>query len=401
MGKRIGELLPIQMARGTQMEKDQVELNKIYNIDCIEGLKQLPDESVDLVITSPPYYNLRDYGFDKQFGKEESLEKYINNLLNVFDEVKRVLKNKGSCWININDVYSQKNAITKKSSLLCIPDRLKIEMVNRGWICRNEIIWHKPNAMPSSAKNRFNNDYEKLYFFTKNDNYYFDTQYERNKNNNFIKKTNFFLNKQTKYFDIKQETNVRQGMNKNRGNKLIEVRKKLPKQEVLVNFLRKNTTIEILTNNTNIPKTKIEHWFRKDEKGFAYPSINDWLTIKEFVDDFSEEFSILDEGLTYFEYETDDINKNIGKGRIKRAVWSINTKPFKGKHFAPYPEKLVETPIKACCPINGLVLDPFMGSGTTALVAKKLNRNYIGFELSKDYCLIAEKRLLDTVEGLV
>ena len=91
--------------------------------------------------------------------------------------------------------------------------------------------------------------------------------------------------------------------------------------------------------------------------------------------------------------------KNVDKGRIKRAVRSINTKPFKGCHYAPYPESLIETPIKACCPVNGIVLDPFMGSGTTAVVAVKNKRNYIGFELSKEYCDIALERVREATES--
>lgn len=101
----------------------------------------------------------------------------------------------------------------------------------------------------------------------------------------------------------------------------------------------------------------------------------------------------MDSKLTYFIYETDDINKNIDKGRIKRAVWDINTKPSKIHHFAPYPEELIETPIDACCPKDGIVLDVFMGSGTTGVVAKKQNKNYIGIELNNDYIKEANDRI--------
>ena len=150
-------------------------------------------------------------------------------------------------------------------------------------------------------------------------------------------------------------------MNKNRGNKLIEVRPKLPSQDEFVNFLRSRTSLKQLANEvTNIKKTTIEHWFRRDAKGFSYPSIQQWNQIKYLLDDFSSEFKDIDYKMTYTEYETDDINKNIHKGRIKRAVWSINTKPFKGGHFAPFPTELVKTPIQSCCPENGIVLDIFM-----------------------------------------
>lgn len=129
----------------------------------------------------PPYWNLRDYEVEGQIGLEETVKEYLNNLIKIFDEVKRVLKEEGSLWINIGDKYSNNNKEVLKGSLIGIPDRFKINMIDNKWICRNEIIWHKPNAMPSSVKTRFNNDYEKLFFFTKSKNYYFKTQYENAK----------------------------------------------------------------------------------------------------------------------------------------------------------------------------------------------------------------------------
>jgi len=115
-----------------------------------------------------------------------------------------------------------------------------------------------------------------------------------------------------------------------------------------------------------------------------------------FPNDNSKEFKKIDYGLTKIDLETDDINKNAHKGRIKRSVWSINTKPYKGAHFATYPEELITTPILSSCPEEGIVYDPFMGSGTTAVIAKIYNRKYIGSEISEDYCEIAEKRIQDT-----
>ena len=362
-------------------------LNKIHNMDCIEGLKRLPDKCIDMVITSPPYFNLRDYGTIGEIGSETDYNEYINNLITVFTEIYRVLKDDGSCWVNIDDVYNNQ-------SLLGIPDRFKIKMLESGWLCRNEIIWHKPNAMPSSAKTRFNNDYEKLFFFTKKNKYFFETQYEPLKSAPPKKGNGIY--QETKYKNSEQESSVRQGMNKQRGTKIIYLRKNLPEQQLFVNFMRSRTTIDTIVENSELKKSKVEHWFRRDEVGFAYPSAEDWNNIKWLVDDWSEEFKKIDYQLNDITIETDDILKNVSNGRIKRAVWTISTKPFKGCHYAPYPESLIETPIKACCPVNGIVLDPFIGSGTTAVVAKKLNRNYIGFDLSKEYCEIAAKRIEET-----
>lgn len=364
-------------------------LNTIHNMDCVEGMKKLPDKSIDMVITSPPYFNLRDYGVSGQIGNEDDVDEYIEALVRVFSEVHRILKDDGSCWVNIDDVYSNQ-------SLLCIPDRFKVKMVENGWLCRNEIIWHKPNAMPSSAKSRFNSDYEKLFFFTKKKKYFFVTQYEPLKSA-VPKKSASRGRNAGKYESTEQEASVRQGMNKSRGEKIIFVRKNLPTQSEFVDFIRSRTNIDDIVENSGLKRSKVEHWFRRDQGGFSFPSVEDWNAVKWIFDDWSDEFMRIDKMLTDVTMETDDILKNADKGRIKRAVWSINTKPFKGCHYAPYPEELIKTPILACCPEGGIVLDPFMGSGTTGKVALENNRNYIGFELSGIYCETANKRISEVI----
>lgn len=357
---------------------------KLIQGDCVKELEKLPNKSIDCVVTSPPYFNLRDYGVSEQIGMEASVDEYLNKLSSVFSEIYRVLKDTGACWVNIGDVYNN------QSSLSCIPDKFKIMMVESGWICRNEIIWHKPNAMPSSAKSRFNNDYEKLYFFVKKSKYYFETQYEPFKS--VVAKNTTTKNK-GKYQSEEQESLVRQGMNKSRGSKLVYLRKNLPTQEEFVQFMRKRTTIDDIVENSNLKRSKVEHWFRKDKCGFSFPSVDDWNSIKWLIDDWSEKFIDIDAKLTDVTIETDDILKNAQNGRIKRAVWSINTKPFKGCHYAPYPEELIKTPIISSCPKNGIVLDPFCGSGTTGVVCVENERNFIGIELNEEYCEISKKRI--------
>lgn len=373
----------------------KLELNKIYKGDVLDVLKTLPDGSVDICITSPPYWGLRDYGVDGQLGLEPTYVEYLNKLNDIFIEVKRVLKDSGSCWVNIGDMYSSSSKMgVAKQSLMCLPDRFKINMVDSGWLCRNEIIWHKPNAMPSSAKTRFNTDYEKFYFFTKTDDYYFNTQYEESKTAVKPKKVGKeLIENNSKYISIEQETSVRQGLNKSRGSKVIEVRPLLPTQKEFVAFLRGRVTIKGISNSVeDLKVSKVEHWFRKG-KCFSYPSVEDWGKIKHLLDDGSDDFKEMDKALTYVEYETDDVNKNSHRGRLKRAVWSINTKCFRGSHFVSFPEELVEVPIKACCPPNGVVLDIFMGSGTTGVVAKRLGFNYVGIELNKSYIEVANNRI--------
>lgn len=287
-----------------------MKVDHIYQGNCLEILKIFSDESIDCVVTSPPYWALRDYGISGQLGLEPTFQEYIDKLVAIFDEVKRVLKKTGTCWVNLGDTYSgekigntngkwqkintnsfkkQRQNITAKS-LLQIPSRFAIAMTDNGWILRNEIIWYKPNAMPSSAKDRFTNDFEKLFFFTKSKKYYFETQWEK--------------------------AIIGYNNSKFTTGKTFEAHK-----------------------NTSLKERK----------------------------------------------ESDK--------RLKRAVWKIPTRPFKEAHFAVFPEKLVEPMIKAGCAIGGVVLDPFMGSGTTGLVAKKLQRHYIGIELNPEYIKIAEKRI--------
>lgn len=369
-----------------------MEYNKVYNENCLETIKKMQNNFVQSIITSPPYFNLRDYKNKEQIGIEKCYNEYLKKLINVFMNAYRVLKKDGILFVNIGDTYaSKKVGNIKRKTLIGIPDRFKIMMIENGWICRSDIIWHKPNAIPSSAKDRFINDYERVFMFVKNEKYKFNTQYEKRKTK-LSNKTN--KTKQSKYLNDQQEKQVRQGMNKKRGLKLIEKRNHLPEHLFFVNFLRSKTSAKKLFNNVeDIKLSTIEHWFRKDIEGFSYPKVNDWNKVKDFINDWSNDFYKIDLGLTNIDYEYDDINKNADKGRIKRCVWSINTKPSKEKHFATFPKELIKTPILCSTDEKDLVYDPFMGSGTTAISCIQLNRNYIGSEISLEYCKIIEKRL--------
>ncbi len=180
-----------------------METNKIYQGSALEVLKTFPSESIDMVMTSPPYWALRDYGVEGQLGLEPTFDEYIKKLCDIFDIVNERLKKTGACWVNLGDSYSTlsggmaqgkwgtlgvkamdgqkiKQPKTKlPDKCLCmIPERFAIEMINRGWILRNQIIWHKPNSMPSSVQDRFTGNFEKLFFFVKNQKYWFDKQFE-------------------------------------------------------------------------------------------------------------------------------------------------------------------------------------------------------------------------------
>lgn len=319
-----------QKFKNSQIKSIEKFINKIICGDALKILKTIPSESIDCVITSPPYWALRDYGVSGQIGLEDNFADYLEKLLSVFDEIKRVLKPEGTCWVNLGDTYANKtkggqfnklkdkkfdslsrratvpllktNLSIPPKSLCLIPSRFALRMIERGWILRNEIIWHKPNVMPQSVKDRFTVDFEKIFFFVKNRRYYFRQQFEPLKN--------------------------------------------LPR-------------LETRLLDPNRPHKRIKsYWFS------SRPEITE------------QRRSLM-----------------LEKGRNKRSVWTIGTVNFSGNHFAVYPPKLIETPIQAGCPENGIVLDPFMGSGTTALVAKKLKRNFIGIELNPEYVELARKRL--------
>lgn len=429
-----------------------METNKIIQGDCLEVMKTLPSESVDCVMTSPPYWALRDYGTasweggnpecehlvgrasrgglsefqkgnegsfgdeairtgekcphcgavrkDLQLGLEPTFNEYIKKLCDIFDEVKRVLKKEGTCWVNIGDTYSgsggaggdynegglkegqptykQSKINYPDKSLVMIPFRFALEMVNRGWILRNTIIWQKPNCMPSSVKDRFTVDFEYLFFFAKSKKYFFETQYEPLAESSLL------------------DPRIDKGLVLHKSGKAI---------------------------------------MKENQAGMKGCCINSY-------------------------------------GRNKRAVWTICPRPFKEAHFAVYPEELCETPLKAGCPEfvckkcgkarekileptveyskflgqswhdhsndaeagfgqqtrgfssrkgnvtgikrynekgysvcdcnagfeSGIVLDPFFGSGTTGLVALKQNKKFIGIELNPKYIEIAQKRLKPYLE---
>ena len=313
--------------------RKQITFNKILHGDSLEILRKIPDGLVDCVVTSPPYWALRDYGVSSQLGSEKTPDEYVCRLCDIFDETKRVLKDSGTCWVNIGDTYggsgqggTGKNA-TKNSasgkygptkrktvakSLALIPQRFAIEMTRRGWILRNEIIWHKPNVMPSSVKDRFTVDFEPVFFFTKSREYTFNQQKE-------------------------------------------------PVSQVSL----ERAAYGFKSKKANLPG-------KNSRTGFQGVDVEKMGV--RFVDP---------------------------AGRNKRTVWRIPTSGSRLAHVAMFPEKLIEPMILAGSPLGGVVLDPFMGSGTTAVVALKNSRRFLGIELNEEYIKMAEDRLAQMTAPLL
>lgn len=362
--------------------------------DCREVLKTLPEKHFNTVVTSPPYWGLRDYGTAEQFGLEDTPEAFVKNLVEVFKEIKRVLRDDGTVWLNLGDTYLQ------NKHLIGIPWRVAFALQSDGWYLRQDIIWHKPNPMPESVKDRCTKAHEYIFLLSKNSQYYYDNEAIKEKVEQVSSyKNNPSSSRATKYKNDKDERTHRQGMSKTRGEKLIVTRPNLPSQEDFVKFLRSKTNVKILSESTNIGKTTIEHWFRLDKSGFSYPSRDDWIKISDFINDWSTEYEEINQKMTYEEYHFDDVVTLDKKN--KRSVWTISPKPFKEAHFAVYPTKLIEPCVLAGCPEGGHVLDPFGGSGTTGLVADRLNRNATLIDLNENYIEIAKKRIKDDAPLLV
>lgn len=304
-----------------------MQVNIIHLGNCLTILKTLPNDSIDCCITSPPYFALRDYGTPDQIGQEDSPEDFVDALIQVFSEVRRVLKNQGTCWINLGDSYAgtskpgggdptigkrnlggsdyKKKKLTgdlKVKDLIGIPWMVAFALRSTGWYLRQDIIWSKPNPMPESVTDRCTKSHEYIFLLSKSQTYYYD------------------------YKAIKT-----------------------PIKESLVSRLSQNVAAQI--GSQRVPG-----------------KINGNMKAV-----------------------------NNGETANKRSVWQVATVPFSDAHFATFPERLIVDCIKAGCPEEGIVLDPFMGAGTTALVAVKLGRKYIGIELNPVYIAIANKRLKDNL----
>ena len=302
------------------MRSMHLETNIIHIGDNIFHLTNIPDASVDMCVTSPPYYNLRDYKNSNQIGAENTVSDFVENLCKVFDEVKRILKPTGSCWVNIGDTYDKKR-------LLQVPSRFEIAMCDRGWHLRNEIIWSKPNPQPISSKDRFWGNHEKFFWFVKD-----------------VKKYYF-----------------------NRDAILV------PQAEI---------SIRRMFSKNNMSKRK--DFNATSKEGFAISSNSQ----DKHYARMREEMGIDKE----FNYE-ELIKSGKCPTRPEFDTWNVPSVTYKGAHFAVYPPELIEKPILSCCPEQGIVIDPFMGSGTTGEVAKLNNRRYIGLELNPEYAILANERI--------
>lgn len=340
-----------------------MELNKIYNENCLTGLKKLPDNSIDCCVTSPPYFGLRDYGNTEQIGLEETPEQFIAKLTEVFNEVLRVLKPQGTLWLNLGDTYaaywgqkygqgqslsgdrenngsappSKKSPNFSKSKrdvdrygggnvpagngikpkdLFGIPWMAAFALRSAGWFLRQDIIWHKPNPMPESVTDRCTKSHEYLFLLSKSPKYYYDqvaimqdvalstvnrvNQDIESQQGSFVPgKTNGLIKAKVSWNGSTFDNGKTGEMRETRGGRKSGNKERKPGSE---RGCPENTGSNVCAS---VP----------------------WEGMKA----------------------------------NKRSVWTVTTKPFKEAHFATFPEDLIVDCIKAGCPENGIVLDPFMG----------------------------------------
>ncbi|MBF8786613.1 DNA-methyltransferase [Pseudomonas asiatica] len=312
--------------------------------DCIEMMRNLPDQSVHTCITSPPYFGLRDYGVDGQIGLEASPREFIESLVAVFREVRRVLRDDGTLWVNMGDSYAgswgahgrddmglggqslsarqiaasarklkKPNHIGfKPKDLMGLPWRLAIALQDDGWYLRQDIIWHKPNPMPESIKDRCTKAHEYLFLLSKSPRYFFDQD---------------------------------------------AIREPAQAQAAPESASRRNS-------------------FARETK-----------------------YTDGEHGQTA-QHRTGRDDVDYDETRNKRSVWTVATASFKGAHFATFPPDLIRPCVLAGSPRGGMVLDPFGGAGTTSLVAMQEGRKSVICELNPEYAALARQRL-DTawIEG--
>jgi len=324
----------------------------LYHGDCLDILKSLPDNHVDCVVSSPPYWGLRNYNIEGQLGLENSPEEFLEKMTSVFDEVKRVLKDTGTCWVNMGDNYVKKQ-------LMGMPWRLAFALQESGWYLRQDNIWHKPNPMPESAKDRCTKAHEYIFLLTKTSKYYFDQD-------SILEPCS-----QNTHARLSQDVMNQRGSDRAHGGAKTNGKMKAVARK------SENNVPNGWANSKNYhdanPNDKPRH---KNLDAREKPHIIHKARIKD-NDSFDSALSI------------PPVKRN------KRSVWTIPTKGFKEAHFATYPEKLVEPCILSGCPQGGVVLDPFMGSGTTGAVASKLGRKSIGIELNPEYLEIAKRRITE------
>lgn len=320
--------------------------------DAREVLKQMPSASVDFAMTSPPYWGKREYE-SGGIGLEPDYREFVRHLAEIFLELKRVLKPEGSFWLNIGDTYQDKG-------LVGIPWRVAFELIDRqGWILRNSIIWNKVKSGMDNTKDRLGNVHEPVFHFVKQPKYYYDADAIRSKRRE-AKIVNGAVVSAT-------------GVSGVRYKRQIELSTALGEEEKSDAFKALETML------ANVAAGHISD-FRMIIRGQQRATHSD----SERISGRAKE--LRDKGFYILRYHPN--------GSKPSDVWNIIPEDTqnRGTHFAPYPTDLCHIPILATCPIDGVVLDPFCGTGTTLLAARNLGRKSVGIDVSLHYLQLTQER---------
>ena len=330
-------------------------MNKVICGDALAVLRTMPDESVNTCVTSPPYFGLRNYGVTGQIGLETTTEEYILRLVDIFREVRRVLRNDGTLWVNIGDSYNSYKGNAKSDNMqskyagfrsqparpggygledknlkpkdLCgIPWMLAFALRADGWYLRQDIIWSKNNPMPESVTDRCTKSHEYIFLLSKSPKYYYDNE------------------------AVKE-----------------------PVAEATVGRMKRGVSDS--HKNINGAPGQTTHTLNK-------PRLN--MKNMQYDGQAPNSFHV---------NRANGGEDKIYEKRNKRSVWSVSTRGYKGSHFAVFPIELITPCILAGCPENGIVIDPFFGSGTTGVAALMNGRNYIGIDLNPEYCELSRERI--------
>lgn len=351
-------------------------LNKCHFGDCIETMSRMPDGIVQTCVTSPPYFGLRDYGHDGQIGLEPTPAEFVAKLVEVFREVRRILRDDGTLWLNLGDSYAGswgaqgrpqgdgqmtgrsvasarqisehpsfgtktgtrgRDEGYKPKDLFGIPWRVAFALQADGWYLRQDIIWHKPNPMPESVLDRCTKSHEYIFLLAKSERYYCD-----------------------------------------------------------MGAIKEQATGQA-PGNVNAPKGQAEYESGDDrhrtKAGLAAYAARARSKRDSFKRDESKRAEVIPgQSVGTHRADRDESEYDLDT-RNKRSVWTVATTPYKGAHFATFPTELIEPCILAGAPAGGVVLDPFFGSGTTGEVAQNLGRAFIGCELNPDYEPLQRERL--------
>ncbi|GAB3701272.1 hypothetical protein GCM10027592_29200 [Spirosoma flavus] len=417
-------------------------VNTIINENCLTGLGKLPDSIANCCVTSPPYFALRDYSNEEQIGLEDTPEQYIQKLVEVFRQVRRVLKSDGTLWLNIGDSYwggkgksgqsysaeyqnerynagrsfngahhqigginqtrptDRKHSLYKPKDLIGIPWRLAFALQADGWYLRQDIIWHKPNPMPESVVDRCTKSHEYLFLLSKSAKYYYDAEAIKEPvTASTIARLDQDLESQAGSNRIPGKTNGPM--------KAVGVRPQLKRAIELANQHGLTDAHFDAIRSVGLSDAGQSKLLQSGAGKNSEEVIRLAEEAKAALGGYYREFVSAPKKSGNKERKPgsergcpENSGSNVcssipweGITRNKRSVWTVATKPFKDAHFATFPPELIIDCIKAGSPPGGLILDPFMGAGTTAMVARKLGRNYLGYELNPDYIQIAQRRL--------